>query len=144
MVNTKKGSKLMEQNYLNTELPKVYPTELPKVYPTPAQMVAEFYKQLGRIPDSPLAEALVFEEFDEWKVCGGDGPTEELKELADLIYVIYGYALANGWDLDEALYRVHANNLGRMTQPDGTIKRRADGKVIKNPDYPKVDLSDLV
>lgn len=117
---------------------------IPKAYPTPAQMVAEFYKQLGTKPDFLMAECLVFEEFNEWRLTGGDEDEEQLKELADLVYVIYGYALANGWDLDEALYRVHANNLGRMTQPDGTIKRRADGKVIKNPDYPKVNLEDLV
>ena len=117
---------------------------MPKTYPTPAQMVAEFYKQLGSVPDFLMAEALIFEEFVEWNLCGGDEAVEELKELADMVYVIYGYALANGWDLDEALYRVHANNLGRMTQPDGTIKRRKDGKVIKNPEYPKVNLEDLV
>jgi len=33
--------------------------------------------------------------------------------------------------------------MGRMFQDDGTIKRREDGKVIKNPLYPKVDLGDL-
>jgi predicted HAD superfamily Cof-like phosphohydrolase len=60
------------------------------------------------------------------------------------VYVIYGYANARGWDLDEALYRVHSNNLGRMYQPDGSIKRREDGKIEKNDSYPKVDLGDLV
>ena len=49
-----------------------------------------------------------------------------------------------GYDLDEAVRRVHINNMGRMLQPDGTIKRREDGKIIKNPDYPKVKLDDLV
>jgi predicted HAD superfamily Cof-like phosphohydrolase len=58
--------------------------------------------------------------------------------------VIYGYANAKGWDLAEAVLRVHNNNVGRCIQPDGSIKRRADGKVMKNPDYPKPNLSDLV
>ena len=40
--------------------------------------------------------------------------------------------------------RVHTNNLGRCTQPDGTVHRRADGKIMKNLDYPKVNLQDLV
>ena len=68
----------------------------------------------------------------------------ELKELADLVYVCYGYANACGYDLDEAIRRVHENNVGRCVQPDGSIKRREDGKILKNEDYPKVDLGDLV
>jgi predicted HAD superfamily Cof-like phosphohydrolase len=69
---------------------------------------------------------------------------KDLKELADLVYVIYGYALAAGYNLDEAVERVHDNNLGRCVQPDGTVKRREDGKIIKNPDYPAVYLKDLI
>jgi predicted HAD superfamily Cof-like phosphohydrolase len=68
----------------------------------------------------------------------------DLKKLTDLAYEVCGYANAVGYDLDEAIRRVHANNLGRCLQPDGTIKRREDGKVIKNPDYPKVTLADLI
>ena len=112
-------------------------------YPTPMDMVKYYYKTAGIKPDVTTTEYLVHEEYDEW--LEEDSGTEgELKELADLVYVIYGYALAQGYDLDEALCRVHSNNIGRMTQPDGTIKRRDDGKIIKNPDYPKVDLSDLL
>lgn len=114
----------------------------PKYYPTPAECVKEFYKQLGTKPDPTMAAKLVWEEWAEWT--NEVSPEKELKELADLVYVIYGYALSRGWDLDEAFCRVHSNNLGRMRQPDGTIKRREDGKVIKNPDYPKVNLEDLV
>lgn len=71
-------------------------------------------------------------------------PEEELKELADLVYVVYGYAYHKGWDLDEAIKRVHRNNIGRCIQPDGTIKRNAQGKVLKNPAYPKPNLKDLL
>lgn len=116
---------------------------LPISYPTPASMVAQFYKTAGFSPSSTTSATLMGEEYTEW-LASPQGTTEELKELADLVYVIYGYAQSLGYDLDEALYRVHSNNLGRMYQPDGTIKRREDGKVIKNPDYPKVDLRDLI
>jgi predicted HAD superfamily Cof-like phosphohydrolase len=68
---------------------------------------------------------------------------DALKEMSDLVYVIYGLARAVGWNLDEAIRRVHENNLGRMYQPDATIHRREDGKVLKNKGYPAVDLSDL-
>jgi len=110
---------------------------------TVADMVKEFSKVLDQKPDGNLYIKLIIEECKEW---AAEEPCteEDLKELADLVYVIYGYANACGYDLDEAIRRVHANNLGRCVQPDGTILRREDGKIIKNKDYPKVDLSDLV
>ncbi len=69
---------------------------------------------------------------------------EEMKELTDLVYVIYGYALAKGFNLEEAVRRVHKNNLGRCIQPDGSVQRRPDGKILKNKDYPKVSLEGLI
>ena len=105
-------------------------------------LVMSFMRKAQQEPDKNLYFRLVLEESDEWFRAESDA--EELKELADLVYVIYGYAISNGWDLDEAIRRVHDNNIGRMTQPDGTIRRRVDGKIEKNPHYPKVDLSDLL
>ena len=105
-------------------------------------MVQEFSKTSGQEPDPVLYAHLMHEEFQEW--LNENEHEAELKELADLVYVIFGYANAMQWNLDEAVRRVHANNMGRMYQPDGTILRREDGKIIKNKDYPKVNLSDLV
>lgn len=122
-----------------------YETQEPQK--TPTEMVKEYAKVSGQKPDAGLYAALIEEEFKEWFqefIVYGSQKKDELKELADLLYVIYGYANARGWDVEEALRRVHKNNMGRMYQPDGTIKRRADGKIEKNKDYPKVDLGDLV
>ena len=66
-----------------------------------------------------------------------------LKELADLVYVAYQYAAAAGWDLDEALTRVHISNLSKLDDNMRPIKRE-DGKVIKGPNYKKPTLIDLV
>jgi len=122
-----------------------YWSEPPKSYTTPLEMTKHYQKVTGQEPDPGLYSDLIEEEYYEWRqeFWAGSHKTE-LKELADLVYVIYGYANASGWDLDEALYRVHSNNLGRMYQPDGSIKRREDGKIVKNKAYPKVDLKDLV
>jgi hypothetical protein len=112
---------------------------------TPTEMVKEYAKTTGQKPDTHLYQTLILEEFREWNYEVEAGyKVAELKELADLLYVIYGYANARGWDVEEALRRVHENNMGRMYQPDGTIERRNDGKIVKNKDYPKVDLSDLI
>jgi hypothetical protein len=116
-------------------------------YTTPMQMV-KYFKDFTSQEGSPtLYKRLILEEYDEWlqEANNPNGhPTAEIKELADLVYVLYGYALSRGYNLDEALYRVHANNCMRVTQPDGTVKRREDGKVLKREDAPKVRLEDLV
>lgn len=113
---------------------------------TPMDMVREFQKVSGQEANAYLYSTLIQEEVEEWwdEMEQKVSDEAELKELADLVYVIFGYANAKGWDLDEAVRRVHDNNMGRMYQPDGTIKRRIDGKVEKNKSYPKVDLKDLV
>ena len=110
---------------------------------SPSDMVREFMSVTGQTPDPDLQLKLMSEEYVEVMVADKDS-VEELKELADLVYVIFGFAEARGYDLDVALVRVHQNNVGRCIQPDGTVQRREDGKIIKNPNYPKVQLEDLI
>ena len=117
--------------------------------PTVPDMVKEYQSVSRQDPDPELYENLITEEYeelaDEWFLCQHEeNPTNVLKELSDLVYVIYGYANAMGWDLNEAVKRVHLNNMDRMHQDDGTIKRQLSGKIVKNPNTPKVDLEDLV
>ena len=67
---------------------------------------------------------------------------EALKELADLVYVAFQFAAAAGWELDEALDRVHKSNLSKLV--DGKPLRREDGKVLKGPNYAPPFLTDLI
>lgn len=112
-----------------------------------SEMVNEFAETTKQTPSRKLSLNLIYEEYleflDEARKTRVNRPYE-LKELADLIYVIYGYARVQGYDLDGAVEAVHENNLGRIRQPDGSIKRREDGKILKNPDYPKVNLNDYI
>ena len=109
------------------------------------KMVKEFARVMGQEPNPSLSAKLITEEYDEWleEVVYPTSDEAQLKELADLLYVIYGYANVKGWDLDTAVARVHSNNIGRCIQPDGSIKRSPEGKILKNPDYEKVELGDL-
>ena len=66
-----------------------------------------------------------------------------LKELADLVYVCYQYAANIGWDLDEAMHRVHESNMSKLDEY-GKPVLRADGKVLKGPNYKPPNLEDLV
>ena len=110
---------------------------------SPMDMVREFASVTGQEPNPMLYDNLITEEYSEWYKENPE-TINDLKELADLVYVCYGYANALGYDLDEAIVRVHQNNLGRCIQPDGTVQRREDGKILKNPLYPPVILSDLL
>jgi predicted HAD superfamily Cof-like phosphohydrolase len=88
--------------------------------------------------------ALIDEEFKEFNQAFYNEPYEsELKELADLVYVCFQYAENMEWDLEEALDRVHKSNMSKLGL-DGKPIRRADGKVLKGPNYKPPILNDLV
>ena len=87
---------------------------------------------------------LIDEEYKEFMVaCRTEGLEEELKELADLVYVCFQYAENMEWDLEEALNRVHKSNMSKLGL-DGKPIRRADGKVLKGPNYQPPTLKDLI
>ena len=101
---------------------------------------------------APLQARLISEEYEEFLEAHCEAVIHDrdfncrehcLKELADLVYVAYQYAAANGWDLDEALTRVHESNLSKLDDNLQPIKRD-DGKVMKGPNYKPANLSDLV
>lgn len=56
------------------------------------------------------------------------------KELADLLYVIYGAADVFDIPIDEVFNQVHQSNMSKLDD-DGKPVKRADGKVIKGPNY---------
>ena len=91
-----------------------------------------------------MQQGLIAEEFKEFNDAVANEPYEnELKELADLVYVCFQYAENMEWDLEEALDRVHKSNMSKLGL-DGKPIRRADGKVLKGPNYQPPILNDLV
>jgi len=87
---------------------------------------------------------LIAEEFIEFKDAFDNEPFEnELKELADLVYVCFQFAENMEWDLEEALDRVHKSNMSKLGL-DGKPIRRADGKVLKGPNYQPPVMTDLI
>ena len=67
---------------------------------------------------------------------------DALKELADVAYVAYQLAAACGWDLDEALNRVHASNMSKLE--NGAPVKDEQGKVLKGKNYQPPSLINLV
>jgi len=93
-----------------------------------------------------LQAALINEEYKEWRDAFEEelsvSKVDQLKELADLVFVCYQYAAARGWNLDVAMRRVFESNMSKLV--DGKPLRRADGKVLKGPNYYPPILDDLV
>jgi len=65
-----------------------------------------------------------------------------LKELADLVYVVFQYAATAGFELDEALDRVHNSNMSKLVK--GKPVKDETGKVMKGPNYKPPYLEDIV
>lgn len=91
-----------------------------------------------------LASKLIAEEVTEFMHESGYDQAALLKELADLVYVCYGYADRFGWDLDEAFRRVHLSNMSKLDPVTGKPIFREDGKILKSSAYKEPNLKNLV
>ena len=122
--------------------------------PTPLAMVREFATRMDQPLDQKWGDdedleesrfAFIREEFQEIfdESCLANDAEAMLKELADGIIVINGYAATFGWDLDEATRRVHESNMSKLND-DGKPLKNGQGKVLKGPNYKKCNLKDLV
>ena len=116
----------------------------------PQDMVAEFHRKfdipVGEKPAIPpdttrqLRVRLIQEEFAELQeaMAAQDLPGVA-KELADLLYVVYGTAVSYGVDMDPVFREVHRSNLSKV----GGYKRE-DGKWVKPPTYSPADVKSLL
>ncbi|MEC4891122.1 MAG: MazG nucleotide pyrophosphohydrolase domain-containing protein [Nitrospira sp.] len=83
---------------------------------------------------------LIQEEFDELKESMAAGDLAAVaKEMADLLYVVYGTAVSYGIDMDPVFREVHRSNLSKV----GGYKR-ADGKWVKPPTYSPAQVAPIL
>ena len=91
-----------------------------------------------------LRIALIVEELNELKDAIKDKDMVEVADaLTDILYVTYGAGAAFGINLDECFAEVHRSNMSKL-QPDGTVKRREDGKIQKGENYSPPNLKPIV
>ena len=64
--------------------------------------------------------------------------------LADLIYVIYGYALELGIPLSTVLQEVHSSNMSKLDPTTGQPIYREDGKVLKGSNFREPDIGGIL
>ena len=87
-----------------------------------------------------LRVRLIQEEFDELKESMATGNLASVaKEMADLLYVVYGTAVSYGIDMKPVFQEVHRSNLSKV----GGYKR-ADGKWMKPPTYSTAKLEPIL
>ena len=114
------------------------------------RMVAEFHRSfdilVGAVPTVPddatqrLRLRLIQEEFDELKEALQRADDAAIaKELADLLYVVYGTAVSCGIDMEPVFREVHRSN---MTKVGG--HKREDGKWVKPPTYSPASVAPLL
>ena len=116
----------------------------------PISVAAMFLKQfhLAFVPEGldikPVRMELLREEYEELQEALRSGDLRSIaQELADLVYVTYGTALAYGIDLDAALREVHSSNMSKLGE-DGKPVLREDGKVLKGPNYRPPNMEEAI
>lgn len=121
---------------------------------SPADLVRAFHRAFGldaraiptEVPPELAAHRgeLLAEEAAEVAEVSVKGPLDRLAhELADVVYVAYGTALVHGIDLDEVIAEIHRSNMTKLG-PDGSVSRRADGKVLKGDHYEAPDVAGVL
>ena len=114
------------------------------------KMVQEFHEQFGirisatpSVPDEStqtLRNRLIQEEFEEFQeAMRGNDLSAMAKELADLLYVVYGTAVSLGIDMAPVFKEVHRSNMSKV----GGYKRE-DGKWVKPPTYSPASLHKIL
>jgi predicted HAD superfamily Cof-like phosphohydrolase len=129
----------------------------------PMELVREFMRTYQQcIPERPfmpdpvtqnLRYRLIDEEAQE--LAEATDKTEYLDAIGDLLYVVYGAALAAGFSphqVDAAFTEIHRSNMSKVWTDDEIhsipadcrsmrvgdnrhIVRRTDGKIVKSPSY---------
>lgn len=141
-------------------------------YLHPMHMVREFMLQFGQpTPEQikmpcPLTHNLRFRLIDEeaQELRDATNVIEYLDSIGDLLYVVYGAAIAAGFtaqQIDAAVYEIHRSNMSKLWSADEIdyipadcraslvgdgryIVRRSDGKIIKSPTYSPANLEQFI
>jgi predicted HAD superfamily Cof-like phosphohydrolase len=91
-----------------------------------------------------LYKDLVDEEYKEFIEAPSDA--NKLQESMDLIWVVLGYCLARGWNVESAWKELTRANMSKL-QVDpatGQLRRRADGKILKPEGWRGPDMTPFV
>ena len=93
-----------------------------------------------------LREVIMKEELSEAIEAMGEGSLENIaKEIADVLYVVYGTIGAYGLQdkMENVFDEVHRSNMSKLG-PKGELMLREDGKILKGPYYKPADVKSIL
>lgn len=94
-----------------------------------------------------LRGRIMKEEVQEWLTSAlyNEDVDKRAKELADILYTVFGTIITEGLQdqIENVFDEVHESNMSKLGE-DGRPVKRADGKVLKGPNYKEPDLSFLL
>jgi predicted HAD superfamily Cof-like phosphohydrolase len=102
---------------------------------------------IAEVPTNPTGElaelraSLILEEAGEASdaLLDGEGLPEIAKELADVLYVVFGTAVSLGIDLGPVFEEVHRSNMSK-----DPANKRADGKILKGASYVPPNIGPII
>ena len=89
-----------------------------------------------------LYHRLINEEYNEFIVARNQkDEVETLDACFDMVWVIIGYMLSKGYDVEGAWNEGSNSNLAKIDDVTGKVIKRDDGKVLKPEGWQKPDFS---
>ena len=118
----------------------------------PMHDVKKWLEAVGQttVSDNPqqrrLYAKLITEEFSEFmEAFIDDDDVEQLDACADMIWVIIGYALSRGWDIEGAWNEVARSNFSKFDAETGEpIKNPETGKIMKPATFSEPELKQFL
>jgi len=80
-----------------------------------------------------------YQEFCEARI--NEDEVETLDACFDMMWVIIGYMLSKGYDVENAWDKGARSNLAKIDRATGKVIKRDDGKVMKPDGWKKPDFS---
>lgn len=93
--------------------------------------------------DYQVKHKILMEELDEYLFANNhNNQTEIADAITDILYIAFGLVTKHGLEnvIEDLFSEVHASNMSKLGD-DGAPIYRADGKVMKGPNYFKPDIA---
>ena len=118
----------------------------------PMTDVKQWLEAVGQTTDTDNPEQrnlyakLINEEYGEFMSAFIDGDdVEQLDACADMIWVIIGYALSRGWDIEGAWNEVTRSNFSKFDpETKLPIKNPDTGKIMKPASFSEPELKQFI
>ena len=93
-----------------------------------------------------LRAELIFEELKEYEEAAQEGDVVEIADaLGDLLYVVFGTAVAHGIDLEPVFREIHRSNMSKLDENGEPVPHPAvPGKIGKSSRYTPPHLEEIL